>query len=354
MQERPGNILACIDSPDPDNFALLIALKKLFPRAVIHVLLTGRPVRFNAMREHQLWDYDLQSSQMAHQASAARIKNFLRHFGITVTKVFDGGIAPRTLVPHWVHFSDYYKFFDVDPLAALRCSELEPQEVLIKSILQMDDCSVVVGGPMTGLAQIISRSPNVAEKFSSIHAMFATWGNVQLMQFDAEPRGAVQFNVACDPNAANFILTGLDCPIYLMTTEVTRVSEIGFDNVIQLRESLPDNAGTRNFCNLYLHWYDAAIKPRQIQNPNEKIFIHDLSAAFSLREDIRNSIYEVAPIKILNVPYLPREYRDWGKVIMAPMVGDENVKIFAATNLKPNGTKNYLKNLYEVFLLGNN
>jgi inosine-uridine nucleoside N-ribohydrolase len=350
MIENFKNILACIDSPDPDNFALVIGLQRLFPEAQINVMLTGRPIRFNAKKEHELWDYDMKSSVLAHEASAARIKNFLLHFDIEVIKVYDGGIAPRTLVPHWLHFADYYKFLDVDPLEAIQHSQLEPQEKLIKKILEMESCAVVVGGPMTGLAQLIMRNPAVAKKFTSVHAMFATWGRVKLMDFGEKPRGALQFNVACDPFAANYILSGLDCPIYLLTTEVTRVPEIGFTNAVELRNALTQNNGTRQLYNLYALWYDAAVKPRQDKNPEEKIFIHDLAPALALNADVREKIYEIVPINITAIPYLPNESADWGKILMSVASPQADHNRFAATGLKPDGAKEYLNILRNLFV----
>lgn len=344
-----NHILAFIDAPDPDNFALVIALHKLNPGAEISVVLTGRPVRFGATKEHALWEWDLRSSRLAQEASAARIKNFLRYFGITVSRVFDGGIAPRTLVPHWIHFQEYYKFLDVDPLAAIRHSELDAQEELARLILTLPEksVSVAVGGPMTGLDQLIVRCPEVVTRFKEVHAMFATWGNVELMQFDDKPRGALQFNVACDPRAAHAILTGLPCPVYLMPTEVTRVKAIGFQNAQQLRETLPDTAGTRALYTLYAIWYDAAVKPRQAKNPEELIFIHDLVAALSLDEALRKAIYKVVPVKIISVPHLPNESADWGKVVMKQKKGKSN--LFAATGLTDNGAAHYIETLKRIF-----
>lgn len=346
-------ILAVVDAPDPDNFAQLVALAKLNPQAKLFVMLTGRPVRFNASRDHANWEWDLESSRMAQEASAMRAKNFLRHFDVEVSRVFDGGIAPRTLVPHWVHFAEYYKFLDVDPLAALRHSELEPQEDLIKLLLALPPASVkvAVGGPMTGLHQLIVRCPEVVSRFAEVHAMFATWGNVELMQFDEKPRGAVQFNVACDPQAANAVLTGLDCPVYLMPTEVTRVKSIGFQNAQKLRAALPDNKGSRALYHLYALWYDAAVKPRQEKNPDELIFIHDIVAAFSLDAELRDAIYDVVPVEITSVPHLPRESSEWGKVFMKERPTDQaqGCKIFAAKGLKEKGAELYLETLKKVF-----
>lgn len=343
------HIVAFIDAPDPDNFALVIGLHKLNPDAEVHVVLTGRPVRFGATKEHALWEWDMLSSRMAQEASAARVKNFLRHFGVRVSRVFDGGIAPRTLVPHHIHFQEYYKFLDVDPLAAVRYSELDPQEELARLLLSLPEKSVkiAVGGPMTGLDQLIVRCPEVVTRFKEVHAMFATWGNVQLMQFDDKPRGALQFNVACDPRAAHAILLGLDCPLYLMPTEVTRVKAIGFENAQKLREALPENAGTRALYTLYALWYDAAVKPRQAKNPDELIFIHDLVSALSMDPKLREEIYKVVPVEIVSVPHLPRESADWGKVVMKKREGDSTV--FAATELTEDGAKRYLEVLKQIF-----
>ncbi len=345
------NIVAFIDAPDPDNFVMVIALYKLNPNANIQVVLTGRPVRFNATRDHKNWQWDMQSSRMAQEASALRIKNFLKHFGINVAGVYDGGIAPRTLVPHWIHFAEYYKFLDADPLQALRHSELEGQDKLVEVLLAMDSFDAVVGGPMTGLHQVLVRNPEVAKKINSVHAMFGTWGNVKLMDFGAEPRGAMQFNVACDPQAAHAILFGVNCPVYLMPTEVTRVADIGFDNAQKLRETLPDNAGTRALCHLYALWYDAAVKPRQAQNPEERIFIHDLVGAFSLDPQLREEIYEVTPIMIEEVPFLPNEAKEWGRIIIQPerLHCPPRFPHWAATGLKPNGARKYLETLKGIF-----
>lgn len=344
-------IVGFVDAPDPDNFAQIIALFKLNPDAEIYICLTGRPVRFGASRDHATWQWDPQSSLMAQEASALRVKNFLRHFGINVTRVFDGGIAPRTLVPHHIHFAEYYKFFDVDPLQAIRHSELESQEELAKLILAQPEGSVevAVGGPMTGLYQLMVRCPQVLSRLKEIHAMFATWGDVALMQFDDKPRGALQFNVACDPQAAHAVLMGVPCPVYLMPTEVTRVKEIGFVNAQALRAALPDTPGTRALYNLYCAWYDAAVAPRQAKDPNELIFIHDLVAALSLNAELRNKIYDVQPIRITSVPHLGTESGDWGKVIMKKTRKGPSVNRFAARTLRPGGAEVYLETLKRIF-----
>ena len=39
------------------------------------------------------------------------LRNFLDWYESN-TPIFDGGIAPRTLVPHHIHFKDYYQFLE--------------------------------------------------------------------------------------------------------------------------------------------------------------------------------------------------------------------------------------------------
>lgn len=339
------HILAFIDAPDPDNFVMLLALARLNPAADLHIILTGRPIRFGADRTHQTWEYDMPSSRLAQEASALRIKNFLRHWGISVSHVYDGGIAPRTLVPHWVHFAEYYRFLDVDPLQAIRHTELEELSDLIKLVLKWDGCDVVVGGPMTGLAKMLVQHPETADRIRQVHAMFGCWGQVDLMNFGDEPRGAKQFNVACDPHAAYLVLHGLSCPIYLMPTEVTRVASIGFVNAQALRELLPDNAGSRALYHLYALWYDAAVRPRQLKNPSELLFIHDLVGALSLDPHLRNMIYTVVPVDVTDVPHLPKDHAQWGVIQMCPT---ETSHIFAATGVQENGVQIYLETLKRI------
>jgi inosine-uridine nucleoside N-ribohydrolase len=345
--EPKPHILAFVDAPDPDNFVQILALAKLNPGAVLHVVLTGRPVMLNAGKDNQTWEWDEESSRLVQKVCALRIKNFMARFGLTADDVFDGGIAPRTLVPHHKHFAEYYKFLDVDPVKAVRHSELKPQEDLVKLLMTLPEKSVMVavGGPMTGLHQVIIRNPAVASRFKEMHAMFGTWGKVELMPLGDKPRNGLQFNTYCDPQAAHAVLTGLDCPIYIMPTEVTRVAAIGFANADKLKEALPDNEGTQALVSLYRIWYED-IKSRQGATEGELIYIHDLVAAFSLDKALREAIYRVVPVEITSVPYLPRESKDWGKIVM--QVTDKPTNVYAADALTEGGPAKYLETLRQI------
>lgn len=326
-------IFAFIDAPDPDNFFQVLALyvlsKKFTALGIeeIYVVLTGRCVKFDATKETETWEWDYESSILAQQASAMRLRNFMRHFGINNLRVFDGGIAPRTQVPHHVHFKEYYKFLDVDPLYAIRHSELESQDKLVKLLLE-EPYYAVVGGPMTGLYQAFIRNPLAAVNCVELHSMFATWGEIALQQFDDnKPRGANQFNVYCDNQAAKFVMD-TEFPKYMCTSEVTRDSRVGFENVQALAALLPGTHEVAVVCELYKYWFDAAIVPRLRKNPNEMIWIHDLSAAFSLFPETRG-IYDFVPVSTY-VPHKLSEKDSWGELRMTK---DETSNTFAAKRL---------------------
>jgi len=325
-------VLVAIDAPDPDNLALLRVAQTMFGADnILGVLLTGRPINFKATKETPIEEWDYNHSRTALLASAARLKNFLRGYGNgTSLEVFDGGIAPRTLVPHWLHFLDYYRFLDVDPLQAICVPELDSLEKLAL-ILSEHNFDVLVGGPMTGLARLLQRFPELHNYITSVHAMYATLGNVDLMNFGDKPRGAKQFNVACDPFAGRYVTEALDCPFYFVTSDCTRQDAIGFATPTMLRQHLADTPGNKRLVDLYTIWFANAVEPRK-----EIIYIHDVCSAVSA-SPFRNEVYEFTPMRITSFPHLPGEKDDWGKIEFVP---DANSNIHVATAL--NSPKKYL------------
>ncbi len=350
MKKSPRHIVVFIDIPDPDNFVLLIVLGMLFPLAKMYVVITGRPVHPNPSKKIKTWKWDANFSEDVLKVNAGRTRNLLKTFKMSA-KLYHGGIAPRTPVPHWMHFHEYYRLADIDPVVALHNGQMESLSKLAKELLKLDDRSVavVVGGPMTGLAQLINLNPDVAKKFSEVHAMFASWGTTELASFDGTSRGKKQFNVDCDPQAAFQVLTGLTCPIYLLPTEVTRVSEIGFQNPKALREIMGNTRAEKAklILRLYELWYTVTVQKKQKTNPSEMLFIHDMSAGLSLSPELREAIYQFTPIEIDAVPHLAHESQHWGEVLMHPT--NRQTNRFAATGLQPNGAEQYLNVLHNLF-----
>ena len=322
--------LIAMDSPDPDNLALAEMAMNLYGKENIYgVLLTGRPINFDATKETSIGDWNYDHSRLALKASASRIKNFLRAYDADAdddahVDVFDGCVAPRTLVPHWVHFLDYYKFMDYDPLRAVAVPEMDGIEKLAKKI-GGEDFSVLVGGPMTGLATLLERFPPLANQVTSVHAMYGTLGEVKLMALGDKLRGAKQFNVACDPRAGKFVTEALDCPIYFITSECTRDDAIGFETPSKLSELLEDTEGNRHLLGLYNIWFANAVEPRK-----ENLYIHDACAAISASEQ-GEDVYDFSQMKITEFPTMPKDEENWGTIEFKP---DDDSNIHVATRLK--------------------
>ena len=103
MKKYPSHIVAFIDIPDPDNFVLLIVLGMLFRLAKIYVVITGRPVHPNPCKEIKTWEWDTAFSEAVLKVNAGRTKHLLETFRMHA-KLYHGGIAPTTPVPHLIHF----------------------------------------------------------------------------------------------------------------------------------------------------------------------------------------------------------------------------------------------------------
>lgn len=349
MHSHPATIVAFVDIPDPDNYLMLIALVVLAKAADLHIVVTGRPVHPDPDPECAKWDWDDSYSRDVLKVNIGRTRNILQKFGVN-PPIYDGGIAPRTPVPHWVHFEEYYRMADIDPVRALHQSQMLPISALIKHLLTCPDQSVavVVGGPMTGLAELLIRHPDVAGKIREVHAMFGTWGDVELMGFDDVDRGKKQFNVVCDPQAAHQVLMGLTCPIYLLPTEVTRVDDIGFWDMETLAAALPQTKRAQAVLSLYELWYRYVVAPQRRRRPTEKIFIHDLSSALSLIPELREAIYQFEPVHIDHVPHWSSEAERWGEIDFTRT--DLSTNHFAARTLTPEGPTCYRQALHDLFV----
>lgn len=348
----PDNMWVPIDTPDPDNLIMILMKYLLYPDTKLAVSITGRPLNVQASTDTPLYDWSVDSAMKAQKMSALRLQNFLRHFGIKFFDIYDGGIAPRTPVPHHIHLKDYYNRADNDPVYALEMGVLRPQEELVSLLNSRKEWTVAVGGPMTGIHQVLLRDPTIARRITELHAMYGTWGTVPLMSFNGLPRKD-QFNLTCDPVAGHTILNGLSCPQYLYTSEVTRVGALGFHDHNELARKIlssPRTSGAKEIYNLYKWWYEGAVKGRQVKFPDEKLFIHDVAPMIGVSQVLRDRIYNMVPVVIDRVPHLPSESESWGQLRMKPKPWYHFGKgyHYAADAIVPGGDKLYLKILKEA------
>ena len=316
--------LIAVDGPDPDNLVLIRMASSMFGHEnILGVILTGRPVNKNATTNTPIEEWFVKQSREVQVVTAARFKNFMRAYDLNII-VYDGGIAPYTLVPHHVHFDDESGFGDVDVKGALRNSKLRDLSELRKIIGDLP-FTVLVGGPMTGVRNLFTNYPELANQVLSLHAMYASLGTIKLMDLGGEKRGVKQFNVACDPEAGNHVTRLLRCPVYFVTSDCTRDNRISFATLHDLASYLKNTTGNRHLLRLYKIWFDQALAPRQ-----ERIYIHDVSAAISASEFGRQ-IYQFLPVTITRFPYLPQDKREWGVIDFKP---EPNSNIYISTILK--------------------
>lgn len=178
---------------------------------------------------------------------------------------------------------------------------------------------------MTGLSSLLQRFPSIAENINSVHAMYATLGSVNLMNFGDPKRGNKQFNISCDPFAGKYLIDSLDCPIYFITSDCTRQDSIGFETPAALRNHLKDNPGNRNLLSLYNIWFANAVEPRK-----ERIYIHDACAAISASK-FGEEVYWFERMNVKDFPYLPKEKNKWGTIEFSP---NPESNIYVSTSLK--------------------
>lgn len=344
-EERdPTHVVCATDLVDTDNQAQVLAAVAEWAKSGIAVslLATGRPVNLGATNDTPIGEWYPEQSRRMQQISAARYARFLEEaadYGLTV---YDGGIAPSTMVKHSWHAREDIIFFppDVDHTAALESGVLRPIGELAEILRGSERPRVLVGGPLTGLDKMMTEYPDV--EYMDVYAMLATWGNVSLMSLGDEPRGARQFNAVCDPGAVERVLSRLSCRLTLVSTDSTRVSEIGFPDPSALRELIGDSKSAEAFMRDCTIWYENALRPRK-----EPIYIHDVSVVMAA-SSVGDQIYDIVPVELSTPPLDEANRAKWGEIYMrqVPQAG----KRFAALpGLKPGGAEAYMQKLREYF-----
>ena len=291
-------------------------------------------------------DWGAADSEIVQGINEVRFRNFLRKAGVDNPKIFNGGQSPRTIIKPHIHIKEWEAFKDY--IGSER-SQLLPGSELANKMMEKP-FHFISGSPFTPLYNTFLEYPEASTNLKGIYAMHATWGNVQLMDLNADgaKRGALQFNVACDPPASKFVVdaiqTGaINAPLYLGTAECTRVKELGFRNYDNLASFLPKTAKSEAVLYLYKTWYEKAVRPRQEKSPDELLFIHNVIAGFLFEEEKRNALYEIVPVKV----EVPQDSENLGKMYLTE-VAESN--IYATARLKDGADKLYMQYLYEMFL----
>ena len=355
---RTRFILIVADAVDPDNLVLVAAAGILNPGARIRLLLSGRPVNPGVTQTThptpcREWfnNADPTLSRKLQIRNAARFVKFAERFGVEL-KVFDGGIAPRTLVPHWIHADETVVWGDTPPDAETK-PLLRSREELAAEILGATnpDVYIITGGPETANLLFFQENPEVMRLVLAEYAMLANWGSGALMNVGGERSPYQQFNAACDPVAAMWILTGAPWPITMTPTETTKQPGICFNSVEALRRALPDTSRAGAIVNLYRVWWDVAELEKR-----GGIVIYDLCPLFASDPQIGDKIFETVPVEVLASTCFPYELTEpgqsahahWGEIHFRQYGQGQSNRFATLPKLRPGGAQVYMDTLRRI------
>lgn len=162
--------------------------------------------------------------------------------------------------------------------AAVRAGSLQVLKPLSSFGEWLDGSPFIVylGGPATGLVQLLDEDPAQLSFLTAIFAQFGLVGDVKTMEAEGRNPQA-QFNVLLAPVAAARLIDICRqhrIPFYFLPTNVTRLAEIGL-GIPALGEGLFDSShvGFLQIQNLRKKWYESAIEKRD----GELLLDHDLA-----------------------------------------------------------------------------
>ena len=266
-------------------------------------------------------------SQILIQTSALRFKKLFARFEYPDFPVYHGGIALKPKVPHALHMDDMYGFgdiveSDVKEIEAGRvytCS----QEKLVAALGEKPFV-IFMGGPATGIDQLLSENPHLYGQLRGLFAQYASLGNVKGMAWDGRSEKA-QFNVMLDAPAGEHLCSELSLrkiPTFFLPTDVTRKFEIGFGVPDMIEGILRTSPGLQELARQRRKWYEAAIRTRA----GEVLLTHDMSTLFLFLQLVGElpKIYETSTAKITN---FVTEGPDEGAIELELDVSESNLTV---------------------------
>jgi len=263
------NTVVVVDNVDIDN--LLAALAACHPSLKMNVravIVTGRPAHPNPSAS--IHAYSKEYSKQVRKRNARRMKGTLVRHGFGSIPVYEGLIAPRTLVPHRVHIDERIldPYFDEEYVEA--DGSFTDALKLLRSLKGTID--FIVGGSLTEIAAM-KDDPGLRGKFGTVTCQLGMFGfndEVQVMG-----GGRKQFNAACDPKAVSQVLSSYPGTVIMVPTDVTKERRVGFSHPLDLK----DVGISEELLIQYVTFWSRALKPR-----GEGVFPHDVHPVFALAQ----------------------------------------------------------------------
>jgi inosine-uridine nucleoside N-ribohydrolase len=281
--------IVIVDNVDIDNLlAAVVACHPVLNMNVKAVVVTGRTAHPDPTAPIDA--IDVEYAEEIRQRNTRRMKGTLTRHGYGNIPVYEGLIAPRTLVPHRVHIDErlldpYFdeQYMDTDG------SFKDAMEFMSSLTGPID---FIVGGPLSEVASLM-HNPQLNGKLGTLTCQLGMFGfnnSVQLMA-----GGRKQFNAACDPDAVAKVLADYPSTVWMVPTDVTKDPEVGWSNPHLLREIISEELILQ-----YVTFWSRALKPR-----NEGIFPHDVHPVFAMAQSRGNipSMYSSTSVEVTNVSH---------------------------------------------------
>jgi inosine-uridine nucleoside N-ribohydrolase len=295
-------VLVLVDNVDPDNLAcVLAATNPLFGLEVVGVMVSGRPAVRG--RDAGTDESAMLESRRVRRNNTRRMREFLDMAGRRTVPVFEGLIAPHTLVPHRIHIDESVLVAERDRLfAGVRVDGnfIDPYELL----LSLDGpIHVIVGGPFTELAAL-TEDPEIVSRLGIVTAQLGMFGFGDVKTMGG---GRRQFNAACDPEAVHRVLSSYPGHVYMAPTDITKMPTTGFDNP----DELARHHMNRELVEVYRRAFPLMLEPR-----GERIYLHDVHPVFMLAQLLGSGpeIYDIEPVTVSHVPHADEERERWGEI----------------------------------------
>jgi hypothetical protein len=302
---------------------------------VIGVSIVGRPVAAN--REDPITSKDPRASAEIRKAGAAQFAGMLKRAGRGHIPVFEGLIAPYTVVPHNVHIDEIDQDFMRDRAAERLLAGGIAEAVDLLATVE-GPIHFVCGGPLSDVAYFM-RDERLKSNLGLLTAQLGNFSSGEVKNFAG---GRKQFNAACDPQAAHKVLFEYPNAVIMVPTEITRHPQLAFNDPEDLITSLlrpPAGKMDDSVIQLQLKSLDQGLYelkrayegvfPVMMESRGEPIYVHDIHPAILksyLLERLKNEPlilerdiwwagpYALSRVAVTAAPCEQAERERWGEI----------------------------------------
>lgn len=341
MFEPPHNVVVVVDGPDPDNYiCILAALSQFFGMNLAAVIMTGRPVCI--AQGAKPYEFNPAASHAVNRDNALHAKGTLMRHGGEHVPVFEGGWATYSTIEQARHIHERVTDVWDDAHAGHILSGNIKDAIRYLADLP-GTLHFVCGGPLTDVAHLLYQ-PMLQDKFGILTAQLGMFGFTNITLLGG---GRKQFNSTADPKAVYDVLFDYEGPVYLLSSDFTKLPELAFHSPEEV-EALVNSSKMEEVAMMYRQAWPHMWGPRGIPahmhdfHPAE-LMSYLLSTSplhhtqFSLTGD-QIGRYEVKPVGIESVPYLPHEIDRWGEIDLGPFTPNSRPR-FVTTGIETNQHK---------------